>query len=240
MAEYQNPKAAGMPVRPKLAATLVLMREINGRPEILMGKRSARHDFMPSVYVFPGGRVDRRDSYTACSTELDPVTRDILATALSTTRARACAVAAVRETYEESSLVIDKSSNALERTSDEVSWSELINGGYQPDISGLELFGRAITPPCRTKRFDTWFFLLRLNEEIAAQKIGTSAELIHLDWFGLAEAENIKTAQATSTMLGILTEYLQRPARLQTVQFMRMEYGHCKLSPFPVSSGFSG
>ncbi|MCF6220098.1 MAG: hypothetical protein L3J65_03210, partial [Robiginitomaculum sp.] len=90
--------------RAKLASTIVLLREQDGVDEILMGKRSARHDFMPSVYVFPGGRVDPSDSYAPALDHPNSRTREILEAAMTPTRARACVMAAVRETYEETSL----------------------------------------------------------------------------------------------------------------------------------------
>ena len=40
--------------RPKDAATLILVRRDAEQPRVLMGKRSARHAFMPDKYVFPG------------------------------------------------------------------------------------------------------------------------------------------------------------------------------------------
>lgn len=46
--------------RPRVASTIVLTHGPKENPRILMGQRSSRHDFMPSVYVFPGGRVDPR------------------------------------------------------------------------------------------------------------------------------------------------------------------------------------
>jgi len=47
--------------RPKDAATLILVRPGKTGVEVLMGKRSGRHSFMPDKYVFPGGRVDPSD-----------------------------------------------------------------------------------------------------------------------------------------------------------------------------------
>jgi len=48
-----------MPVRPSDAASLVLIRNRAAHAEVLMGKRARRHRFLPDVYVFPGGRVER-------------------------------------------------------------------------------------------------------------------------------------------------------------------------------------
>src|SRR3990167_4606152 len=50
------------PATPRDAATLILYRMQADGPRILMGCRSAGHDFMPDKYVFPGGRVDDEDA----------------------------------------------------------------------------------------------------------------------------------------------------------------------------------
>ena len=45
-------------LRPKDAATLILVRRDQTQPRVLMGKRAGTNAFMPDKYVFPGGRVD--------------------------------------------------------------------------------------------------------------------------------------------------------------------------------------
>ena len=49
------------PVRPRDAASLVILRQRKGGTEVLLGRRASRHRFMPNVFVFPGGRVDNAD-----------------------------------------------------------------------------------------------------------------------------------------------------------------------------------
>ena len=48
-------------VRPKDAATLILVDRSGAVPKVLLGKRHARHKFMPGKFVFPGGRVEPAD-----------------------------------------------------------------------------------------------------------------------------------------------------------------------------------
>ena len=85
--------------RPKDAATLILIRPASDTAEVLMGKRSGRHSFMPDKYVFPGGRVDPGDGRIPAASELHPASE---ATLIRGTRRkpRAFALTAIRETFE--------------------------------------------------------------------------------------------------------------------------------------------
>ncbi len=93
-------------VRPKPAATLALYYGPPDNPKILMGRRAQNHDFMPSVYVFPGGRVDRADYHIPATRPLTQRTQSILGRALTPKRAQALAMAAIRETWEETGLML--------------------------------------------------------------------------------------------------------------------------------------
>ena len=50
-------RSSGRAVRPKDAATLVIVRRDAGDPQVLMGKRASGHKFMPNKFVFPGGKT---------------------------------------------------------------------------------------------------------------------------------------------------------------------------------------
>src|SRR5258708_7886916 len=96
-----NEPSTGPVVRPRDAATLILIRRDGSAPQVLMGRRHGGHDFMPDKWVFPGGRIDRSDFRAPHAT---PLRRDVAARLEKTTspsRARALAMAAVRETFEE-------------------------------------------------------------------------------------------------------------------------------------------
>jgi len=109
MAIAEMPKDQPSP-RPKDAATLILIRPAGKTVEVLMGKRSGRHSFMPDKYVFPGGRVDPGDGRIPAITELHERSAEQLA--IGTRRkARAFALAAVRETFEETGLIVGKQSD---------------------------------------------------------------------------------------------------------------------------------
>src|SRR3546814_7636804 len=59
-------------LRPRDAATLIIVRRGKNGGEVLMGERSAAHVFVPENYVFPGGRVDRSDAFVQPATPLRP------------------------------------------------------------------------------------------------------------------------------------------------------------------------
>src|SRR3954463_7191617 len=95
-------------MRPRDAATLILVRMKGRTPEVLMGCRAAKSAFMPNRYVFPGGRVDLADAHIPIATPLDRHVKARLLRAASERRARALGVAAVRETFEETGLILGK------------------------------------------------------------------------------------------------------------------------------------
>ena len=92
--------------RPRDAATIILSRQSRHGPEVLMGRRPAKHVFMAGVYVFPGGRVDRADARARTADELHPKIAARLGKSCTPVRARALGIAAIRELYEEAGLML--------------------------------------------------------------------------------------------------------------------------------------
>ena len=219
--------------RPKLASTIVLVRHVKGYPEILMGKRSIKHDFMPSIFVFPGGRVDPSDTYAPSHDHINTRTREILEAAMPPARARACVMACVRETFEETSLILGEAANAPTKAINDPSWKAFHATGNIPIISGIEVMGRAITPPHRPKRFDTWFFLTELPDEIANRPISTSTELVELDWFSFEQIKELEMHRMTELMIEITEKHLETDNLPAQVFFSRAVHGNLKFSQFP-------
>ena len=102
----QNSNKPRRAVRPKDAATLIIVRRDRAVPEILMGRRSDGHDFLPNKFVFPGGRVDRGDNMVKPHSGLRLEVESRLLKGCSSTKARALGMAAVRETFEETGLIL--------------------------------------------------------------------------------------------------------------------------------------
>src|SRR5689334_8749305 len=95
------------PLRPRDAGTLILLDRSGTTFRVLMGRRHMRHVFMPGKFVFPGGRTDPSDSRITVASGLHPHEEHKLRAGtgrVSATRARAIALSAIRETYEEAGL----------------------------------------------------------------------------------------------------------------------------------------
>lgn len=201
---YDHPEFAGSKIhakvlRPKDSATLILVRRDGGRPRILMGQRSGGHAFMPNKYVFPGGRLDAADSRVKPRNDLHPTTLAKLMARMrgrpSAARARGLAHAAVRETWEEAGLLFGRAS--LEEA---------------PDLSGLTLFMRAITPPGRTRRFDSRFFVADAEalSNIDAPHHDGGGELLTLSWLTFEDIADLDLPLITADVLKRLKPFLDQ------------------------------
>ena len=96
-------------ILPKDAATLILIDRSGAEPKVLLGKRHDRHVFMPGKVVFPGGGVDPSDERMPVARELDKQAEMRLLQRYpegNPVRARALALAAIRETCEETGLLL--------------------------------------------------------------------------------------------------------------------------------------
>ena len=96
-------------IRPKDAATLILIDRSGHVPKVLLGKRHAGHTFMPGKFVFPGGGLEPADRRMAVARPLHPQAQARLMQRVrrpSPAHARALALAAIRETGEETGLLL--------------------------------------------------------------------------------------------------------------------------------------
>jgi len=185
-----NPKMNQKPVRPRDAATLILHRSRAGAHEVLMGRRPQGSRFMPGVYVFPGGAVEVQDRNVRPATALTPDVTHSLKVAGSAARARAMAVSAVRETFEETGLMLGAPGDP--RLTGDPTWSVWSALGLAPDLGALDLIGRAITPASRPIRFHARFFIA--NGESLHGAIGGDGELEDIAWVPLRETRNLPLA----------------------------------------------
>lgn len=200
-----DPSQDGFPtVRPRDAATLVIWRRSGGAIEVLMGERSAGHAFMPNRFVFPGGRVDRHDWRVPVAAELDPGVAARLQRCTSQARARALALAAVRETFEETGLIVGRPLQGPPPRSVPQDWQPFFATGHAPALDRLGYLCRAVTPPGRPRRFNARFLVLAA--EHARGELKESSELGSLRWVPVAQARELKLPRITEIVLDALNE----------------------------------
>jgi 8-oxo-dGTP pyrophosphatase MutT (NUDIX family) len=204
-------------IRPRDAATIIIVDGKPGDHRILMGKRHQSLTFMPGALVFPGGSVDRTDGSIPAADALSGETeRKILSNLRgrpSSRRARGLAMAAIRELCEETGLLVGRPGKADTHHRD---WEPFLREGIVPSIGNLSLLSRAITPPGPPRRFDTWFFVTR-SDNIAFHPEGgfsPSGELEKLQWITPKEAIAGSTREITRVMIVELMHRLERDPAL--------------------------
>jgi 8-oxo-dGTP pyrophosphatase MutT (NUDIX family) len=192
-------------LKPRDAATLILVDRSGAVPKVLLGKRHAGLKFMAGKYVFPGGRMEPGDRSMPVAADLDPgagarLMRNVRRPSLA--KARALALAAIRETFEETGLL-------LGQRVDDVPvvpagpWTAFAEARVLPDLSTLHFIVRAITPPRRPRRFDARFFAADASA-IAHRiegKVGPDAELVELVWMPIPEAKTLDMPTITQVAL---------------------------------------
>jgi 8-oxo-dGTP pyrophosphatase MutT (NUDIX family) len=231
------------PAVPRDAATVILLRQAlpvdeGGGVEAFLLRRTAELEFAPGAYVFPGGSVDRSDADPGLGwAGPDPAEFAALLD-VPPDRARALVCAAVRETFEESGvllagashddLVSDSAALAADRhalLAGTASLAEVLSRrGLVLRTDLLTPWARWITPEASPRRFDTWFFAAALPPGQAA----TAAPEGHADpgesesgaW--LRPASALEAARAgqmtllppTAVTLGELARHADVPAIL--------------------------
>jgi len=163
-----------VPVEPRDAATVLLLRSGPEGPEVFMMVRRRSMAFAPGMAVFPGGGVDERDwaatstgieresrpaprgtdPLSAGATDAMPVEVATLGTRMGCTEEHAAAVvrAAVRELEEETGVVVEP--------------------------QDLGLWDAWTTPEFEPRRYRTWFFTARLPEGQSAEELSTESSLV--------------------------------------------------------------
>jgi recombination protein RecT len=151
------------PATPRPAASLILLRDTAGGPEVLLGRRQVSAAAFPDVFVFPGGKVEPGDAeaearagFPAGLVPAPPGT----------------AHAALRETFEEAGIWLG--ADGAPATFPQA-----------PGIGRLSAYAHWVTPETRAYRFDTWFFIARAEAGEARTAL-TGDEFESLAWWAPA------------------------------------------------------
>jgi 8-oxo-dGTP pyrophosphatase MutT (NUDIX family) len=204
MTLLERPKRATV-LKPRDAATLIIIDGSRRRPRVLMGRRHSRQVFMGDMFVFPGGRYEPDDRRMSAAGALHHTVEARLlerCRATSADRPRALALTAIRETFEETGLVIGtKDYGAPDKAPP--SWSGYAQQAAFPELDGLHFIARAITPPGRTRRFDTRFFAVSAKAIVAECPgfVGPDSEFVEIAWVTFAETAKLNLPDITRTIL---------------------------------------
>lgn len=201
-----------MPVEPRDASTVVLLRDGDGHRsrrtgglEVYLLRRRARMAFAAGVWVFPGGGVDPRDFDAVIGWE-GPAPQqwgELMGTAPELARALVCA--AVRETFEESGVLLagppgsGETAETTETTG--ADWEEdrrrlearelgfpelLARRGLALRTDLLRWWGSWVTPATEPRRYDTRFFLARLPPGQATRDVTSESDQV--GWLPVGDA----------------------------------------------------
>ena len=182
--------ARDVPILP--AATILLVRD-EPAFEVLMVKRHHQIDFASGALVFPGGKTHAGDHDLAWEAR-------VLDWDAADTVQRPLRIAAIREAYEETGILLARHAGGApfagderaaaardEVAADRRSFLSLVAElDLRLDLAALAVFARWITPPVMPKRFDTWFYVAAAPPDQLALCDGW--ETVDAEWITPAEA----------------------------------------------------
>jgi 8-oxo-dGTP pyrophosphatase MutT (NUDIX family) len=193
------------PVEARHASTVVLLRDGDGQPgglEVYLLRRHVDMAFAAGMCVFPGGGVDKRD-FDADIGWVGPTPAEwavLLGTDEAFARALVCA--AVRETFEESGVLLaGPTVDSVVEDTTGVDWEEdrraleardvsftsfLERRGLKLRTDLLRLWGSWVTPVFEPRRFNARFFVAELPAGQATRDVSTESD--HVVWLTLREA----------------------------------------------------
>jgi len=180
---------------PRHASTVVLLRDGAEGVEAYMLRRQRTMAFAAGMYVYPGGSVDPRDESLSMSSWAGPSPADWSQVLTADERlATALVCAAVRETFEESGVLLagtadydvvadtsgeDWEADRLALLDRSLSLAEMLNRrGLVLRADLLRPWAHWITPEIEPRRFDTRFFIAALPEGQRTRDVGGEADRV--------------------------------------------------------------
>lgn len=214
-----------VPAEPRNAATVVLLREGPvgaDAPEVYLMRRQKSMAFAGGMWVFPGGGVDPADSDASVAWAGPTPAEWAERLGVDESLARALVCAAVRETFEESGVLLagpDADSVVADTTGDDwetdrvaleardLHFTEFLRKrGLVIRTDLLGVVSGWLTPRMEPRRFRTWFFAAALPEGQVTRDI--SSEASKVEWLtplrALEEAEAGRVLMLPPTYLTCL------------------------------------
>jgi 8-oxo-dGTP pyrophosphatase MutT (NUDIX family) len=232
------------PATPRDAATVMLLRPaagVSGGFEVYMLRRKPSMAFAPGAYVFPGGSVDQRDADEEVAWAGPGVDRwgELFDAPAELARALVCA--AVRETFEESGVLLaGPSAGTVVADTTGEDWEADRQALLDRSMSLAEMLARRglilrsdllrpwsrwITPKLEPRRFDTRFFAAALPAGQRTRDVGGEAAAVQ--WIAPAaaleagRARRIQLWLPTAMTLAELGEYPDIAAVLAAAREVR-------------------
>lgn len=183
------------PAVPRNAATVVLLRDAQDGPEAYLLRRQASMAFAAGMAVFPGGGVDPRDDDADDSAWVGPSAQE-WAARLGTTPdlARSLVCAAVRETFEESGVLLaglhaddvvadttgdDWEADRAALEARELAFSDFLDArGLRLRTDLLGVWSGWLTPVFEPRRYRTWFFVAALPQGQVTRDVSTESSAV--------------------------------------------------------------
>jgi len=205
-----------LPVTPRPAATMLLLRDGAGGLEVLMTRRSMKASFAPGAYVFPGGGVDAADAQAHALAARRPGQDGQQLTE---------AIAALRESFEELGILLARHADGRWASQDDIDALDR-QGRFAEQCAarGLTLatdqmhrLARWITDRNFPKRFDVPFLVARMPE--GQQPVADESEQFEPVWLRPADALARHAAGQLHMIFPTVRtlEWLQRHERVDSV-----------------------
>ena len=189
------------PPEARLAATMVLVRDAPF--EVLLVRRHAKAVFA-STLVFPGGAVDD-DDYN------DEWMALLGSGASLPNLERAIRIAAMRETFEETALLLATRPDGEPLEQPDRTDARFIDvvraSGGLLMLDDVQPFGHWITPEIAPRRFDTYFLLARAP--VGQRPVPDGGETVALEWASPAETVQRADADAHSIIFPTLLNLIR-------------------------------
>ncbi|WP_433955055.1 NUDIX hydrolase [Janibacter indicus] len=174
-----EPPAVTEPAQPKLASTVMLVRDDEGPLKVFMLRRASSMAFAPSMHVFPGGGVERRDAEDELPWAGPAVEEWAEVFGTDEASARMLVAAAIREIFEETGVLLASPASGEAETAHldaavaadlrgrlvrhEVGFGQVLLEHHLVLRSDLLRYrAHWITPEVEPRRYDTRFFVAAL------------------------------------------------------------------------------